>query len=214
MVNTGPHGGVIRLLELQLKRPLQWLICQLHANELPLRHLLRYLDGNTTGPSSFSGPIGKLLESCEQLPVGCFKKIEVALSKVNLEELSTDQNYLYQIRHAIFTGNCPTNLANKSPGKMSHARWLTTANRVLRTYVGTEKPSATLKNITEYILRVYGKVWFLVKSSPFCINGSQYLWKLIHFSRYLSHELKAVIDPVIGLLCKLLCEISEELLYY
>jgi len=37
-VNTGRTGGVIRLLELKVKRPLQWLVCLLYANELPLRH--------------------------------------------------------------------------------------------------------------------------------------------------------------------------------
>lgn len=54
-VNTGIKGGVIRLIELELKRPLQWFICQLHGNELTLRHLFQYLDGGTTGPHNFSG---------------------------------------------------------------------------------------------------------------------------------------------------------------
>lgn len=197
VVNTGPHGGVIHLLEAHFKRPLQWLICQLHANELPLRHMLRYLDGETKGPVSFSGPIGKLLELCEKLPVVNFKKIETELPNVNLAELSTDQKYLYLICQAISTGNCPPNLANKSPGKMSHARWLTTANRILRAYIGTETPSTNLQILVEYILKVYAKVWFLVKCSPLCTTGAQHLYKLIGFSRYLSDELKSVIDPVI-----------------
>lgn len=197
VVNTGPHGGVIHLLELHIKRPLQWLICQLHANELPLRHLVRYLDGNTSGPLSFTGPIGKLIETCERLPVVRYEKIEVDLPEVNLKELSTDQNYLYQICTAISTGNCPSNLANKSPGKLSHARWLTTANRILRAYIAIKNPSPSLKILTEYILRVYAKVWFLVKTVPFCTSGALHLWKLIQYSRYLSDELKAVVDPVI-----------------
>ena len=41
-VNTERSGGVIRLLEEHYKKPLQWLVCQLHANELPLRHLLHH----------------------------------------------------------------------------------------------------------------------------------------------------------------------------
>uniref|UniRef100_UPI00358EBD2F uncharacterized protein n=1 Tax=Myxine glutinosa TaxID=7769 RepID=UPI00358EBD2F len=40
-VNTGHTGGVIRQLEETFNRPLQWLVCLLHANELPLRHLYR-----------------------------------------------------------------------------------------------------------------------------------------------------------------------------
>ena len=38
VVNTGVKGGIVRLLELSLKRPVNWFICQLHANK-QLRHL-------------------------------------------------------------------------------------------------------------------------------------------------------------------------------
>ena len=43
-VNTGAVRGVIHLMEVRLGRPMQWLICLLHANELPLRHLIQKLD--------------------------------------------------------------------------------------------------------------------------------------------------------------------------
>jgi hypothetical protein len=49
-VNTGNVGGIIVLIEKELQKPLQWLVCQLHANELPLRHLIKHLDGETCGP--------------------------------------------------------------------------------------------------------------------------------------------------------------------
>jgi len=67
--NTGVNGGVIRRLELALNKPLQWVLCLLHANELPLRHLMTYLDGKTTSPQGFSGPIGSALSDCEHLPI-------------------------------------------------------------------------------------------------------------------------------------------------
>lgn len=44
-VNTGRKSGVIVLLEKYLQNPIQWLICQLYANELPLRHLFQHFDG-------------------------------------------------------------------------------------------------------------------------------------------------------------------------
>jgi len=78
-VNTGIKGGAIRLLEKEYNKPLQWLICLLHANELPLRHLLIHLDGSTTGPKAFSGPIGKALVNCPTLPVVAFEKLDVTL---------------------------------------------------------------------------------------------------------------------------------------
>jgi len=44
-----------------LGRVLQLIVCLLHHCELPFRHLFVKLDGTTTGPDSFSGPIGKLI---------------------------------------------------------------------------------------------------------------------------------------------------------
>lgn len=80
-VNTGIHAGIIRRIEISLKRPLQWFICLLHFNELPLRALFLHLDGRTCGPSQFTGKIGKLLPKCESLPIVNFVPIQFALSK-------------------------------------------------------------------------------------------------------------------------------------
>jgi hypothetical protein len=45
-----------------------WLVCMLHANELPLTHLFKQLNGGTIGPQIFSGPVGTLLMNGEKLP--------------------------------------------------------------------------------------------------------------------------------------------------
>ncbi len=58
-INRGWKKGVIHQIELHVGRPVQWAICLLHFNELPFRYLFHHLDGVTTGPKSFSGPIGK-----------------------------------------------------------------------------------------------------------------------------------------------------------
>ena len=78
-VNTGHARGVIRLLEVSLQRPLQWLVCLLHSNELPLRHLFLHLDGATIGPLGFYGPIGKALNSCMELAVVEFEPVQLSL---------------------------------------------------------------------------------------------------------------------------------------
>ena len=39
-VNTGIHNGALRHLEINLDKPVQLLVCLLHCNELPLRHLI------------------------------------------------------------------------------------------------------------------------------------------------------------------------------
>ena len=85
--NTGATGGIIRLLEKKLGKPLQWLPCQLHANELPLRHLMKHLDGPTTGPQGFAGVIGSALTRCELLPVCPFNPISSELPGVDNSRL-------------------------------------------------------------------------------------------------------------------------------
>ena len=197
VVNTGFKNGVIRALEWDLKRPLQWLICLLHANELPLRHLINHLDGKTTGPKGFSGNIGKTLDSCENLPVVEFEKIETILPLVDLQTINTDAKYLYEMCQAVSTGIVTEDLALKAPGKMSHSRWLTTANRVLRLYVATKEPSQNLKILTEFIIKVYAVCWFEIKCHWSCKDGARHLFSIISRSRYLPEELKKVIDPVI-----------------
>lgn len=61
--NTGAEGGVITRFEILLRRALQWLICLLHFNELPLRHFTEEIDGKYSGPRDFAGP-GKQLFEC------------------------------------------------------------------------------------------------------------------------------------------------------
>lgn len=196
-VNTGQHKGVIRLIEEELGKPLQWLVCMLHGNELPLRHLLQHLDGSTTGPRAFSGPIGKALPLCHLMPIVAFEKISVELPSVNLLCLSTDQKYLWEITSAVSCGEFSPALAQRNPGTLNHARWLTMANRVLRLFVSTSKPSEQLTILSTYIVRVYVPMWFSIKSKPSCKDGARHLWRTIHLSRYLPAELKGIIDPVL-----------------
>ena len=60
-------------MEKHLERTVQWLVCLLHANELPLRHLIEKLDG----PNVFSGPIGSSLTGCEELPIIKYVRVEL-----------------------------------------------------------------------------------------------------------------------------------------
>lgn len=154
ITNTGWLGGVMTLLEKHLQRPLQRMVCLLHFNELPLRHLIEELDGPTDGPESFSGELGVLLKHCTELPIVAFKSINCELPLINKKDLSTDQRYLHDMCSAISEGICTTNLSKRDPGKIVHSRWLTTANRYLRVYVSTKTPTKNLITIVTFILKV------------------------------------------------------------
>ena len=81
--NTGWKDGMIAHTERDLQKTLLWLICQLHGNELGLRHYFDHCDGGfgTSGPNSFNGPIGKAvtgeLHLCDTVK---FESIETSLN--------------------------------------------------------------------------------------------------------------------------------------
>lgn len=164
-------------LEKHLGRPMQWAVCLLHANELPLRHLFAKLDGSTSGLREFSGPIGKKLPLCEKMEVITYQPVAGNMPNLDdkiINELSTDQKYLYEICQAVASGICTLELANRQPGKMEHSRWLTFANRILRHYVSTNRPSKNLKAMVQYIMTVYAPVWFLIKVKPTLKDGMEH----------------------------------------
>ena len=76
-------------MELKLKKPFPWFLCQLHTNELPLRHLLQIFDGKTSGPKGFRGDIGKILNRCEKFDV-IFNSIPLDLPDMCQLDLSTN----------------------------------------------------------------------------------------------------------------------------
>lgn len=97
------------------------------------------------------------------MPIVSFEKIENNVPETNRSELSKDQQYLYDISKAIGTGDYPKELSVRNPGPLSHSRWLTTANRVLRLYISTPLPSDELKELVTFILKSYMPLWFQIK---------------------------------------------------
>ena len=132
--------------------------------ELPLRHLVLHLDGTTSGPTAFSGTIGKALAKCHDLSIVKFEarqnNLPNALHDVADLAISKDQQYLYNICKAIEIGAVTDSLTKKEPGPFFHSQWLTTANRILCLYVASTSLSTELVLLTVYVLRVYALVWF------------------------------------------------------
>ena len=82
-----------------------------------------------------------MLDGCGKLDVVNFKPVPFDLLDMNQTDLSTDQQYLYDIYQSVSAGKLNKGLANKNPAKMAHSRWLTIANRILRLYVSTVEAS-------------------------------------------------------------------------
>ena len=84
-----------------------------------------------------------------------------------IDDLSTDQQYGYNMVMSIRAGKVSLQILLLAIGKVSHARWLTTANRFLKLWVSKHnfkgKDLKNLETIVEFILAVYYPMWFAAK---------------------------------------------------
>ncbi|GBM11674.1 hypothetical protein AVEN_16974-1 [Araneus ventricosus] len=149
-----------------------------------------------TGPKSFSGPIGTQLTKCEKLPVVNFESNECEIPEIEWRILSKD-HYLLDISYAIKSGRSPEDLSVHESGPLSHSRWLTTVNIVLRLYLNIENPTDEHKILVSFILKSYMSVWFHIKKSKYFTNGPKHVFEVIESSRFLPENLLKVTDPAI-----------------
>ena len=187
-VNTGWKTGAIAELERNLEKPLQRLICLLHANELGLRHVYDLLDGGfgTSGPNSFKGEIGQTLtEDLYLQDVVDFAFIHTTLEDIPediVKDLSRDQLLLYRYAKAIACGRVPPSLAAQKPGGLNHSRWLTFCILLFILYTRTSHPSIALVKIVTFAIQVYTVMWFKIKVH----------WKFTMGPRHLFHTIELI----------------------
>ena len=188
-LNTGSKEGAIALLEKQLGKRLVWSICMLHTNELPLRHLIKHLDGPTGSGNTLTGPAGRLLPQTQSLqynpnftPFSCGEPL-VPLPPEVLADLSWDQQYGYKMLQALEAGSVPHSLQIMVIGPLDHSRWLTTANRFLdlwtRQHGLTGQDLENLRQICLFIVGVYYKQWFAIKRDHKLVDGPRHMLKQV-----------------------------------
>ena len=81
-VSVGKKNGTVSMLETFVGHKLNWFICLLHTNKMPLRRLLQKIDGNTSGTQQFSLITGESLETCKTLTLTNFTSVSVALPEM------------------------------------------------------------------------------------------------------------------------------------
>jgi hypothetical protein len=196
-LNTGFSGGLCACLENKLGRKLHLIGCFLHINELPLRHLIRDLDGGTVSGNKLSGPIGRLLDD-DQLyrmdpvqfePVPCTFERPVP----DLADLSDDQRMLLEYTVGISCGKVDEKFIKRKPGPLNHSRWLTTATRILILYTRTQDPSEILKILVTFIVTSYAPAWFLIKRTNNFTAGPAVFFKIIQGVKEVEQKVAAFI---------------------
>ena len=175
-VVTGKSKEFIASLETLIGRPLQWVICLLHLNELPIRHVFQNLDGVTSAPDSFSRPIGRQLNGAvSEWKVVKFKSIQNAkfsfIPNSLVDDLNSDQYHAYRICSAVMLKSVDANLEFLEVKGLNHSRWLTLGCRILQFYVAKEKPTGNLSTLAEFVIKVYFPGWFQIKFNNKITDG-------------------------------------------
>ena len=88
-------------------------------------------------------------------------------------------------------------------GKISHARWLTTANRFLRLWVSKHnfkgKDLKNLEMIVEFIVAVYYPMWFEAKIKHHLSNGPYLVLKQMNLiNHYTKPAVKRIVLPYVN----------------
>ena len=197
--NVGNEHGCLAYLERLLGHPVEWNICLLHGNELPLRALFKHHVGKTTGPNSFSGPLGEELKGeLNKLKVVRFARIKnddfPVLPEEVVADLGHDQEYLYDSSWGIIEGYFDDDLADRETGLFYIARWVTLMNRINRCYASKRNPCKALKRLTHIGILYYTPSWFTIKCNPDSKDGPKNLMKMIEFSRKLEPEEQTIVQ--------------------
>ena len=177
-LNTGWENGIITILEHSWDHNVVWIVCSLHIAELPLRKLIQKLDGKSLSGEKWSGPLGKLLNDVNKLPLNPnFTPItEFEMPEIPpdvLSGMSEDQKYLAKIIDILVTGVIPDQFERYEIGTLNLARWLTCASRICRLYISDlsglgleQKDLDTLLILVRFIIGGYFPFWMRLKSSP------------------------------------------------
>ena len=128
--NTGKNNGILRKIEEQLGRTLQWLVYELHINELPFRKYFSHVDGGQMiGPATSSGVIAKaIMFDPKDIPIVDFVPIAGQVVDVPDEvrkDLSTDQEYFLKACLTVQVGRDSSQytpfLQRCQPDNLNHA---------------------------------------------------------------------------------------------
>ena len=178
------------------------------------------MDGPTSGPDAWTGPIGKrIVEDVWLLPIVKFNPVPGKIQPIGeevLADLSRDQCLLYKLGMAVQTGVVSTDIAAATIGPPLHARWLTTAARdlrysqiysetnfffmkaiIFRDYMSTRQPSAKQKEIISLIVCFYIPNYFHIKTNPTIQDGAQNIFFMLTLSKELKPGSRATVERVL-----------------
>ena len=200
--NTGNKRGCFVLIENRLGRRLFRVVCVLHLNELPWRHVFVDIDGPTDSKNTFKGVIGKLLPKVEELEFNNrFKKIDDGPGLPDITEdvaadLSSDQKMLFMTFQSIRTGIIRPELHSLTPGPISHSRWLTHAIRTMLLHMKKHglqgKDKSNLTKLVHFLMTNYVVMWFTHKQRDTIEEAPRNLLKQVQLTSLLPKDIQTI----------------------
>lgn len=205
---SGTDGGAHHYIEGKLGRNLFRVLCNLHTNELPFRHLFIHEDGKTSGKECFKGPIGK---ACKVVKTYEVKQTFTAVKDGDsvpvlphevIQQLSWDQKCLYKLLHAVRSGKSNIDIINMKLAGLNHSRWLTLAIRVLYLYMCyhqlTQDETVKLNRLVHFIMTNYGPMWFAIKCKPFITDAPKHVFKQTKLLQLLPSDIINIVKPYVS----------------
>ena len=154
--------------------------------------MFRISDGELSGPETYTGKIGEIISAKGGLKRGKmvnFKQIKGLVKEVHPSYLNNkDVRLLYFLCLLVQSGPSCKNLVkyfNKKPGKVTGARWITTATNILMLYMQTKAPSKNLILLTKIIVNIYGPAIFDIKQNWHMSSGPKHIFTIIQNSKKL-----------------------------
>lgn len=165
---TGVHAS----LEKIHGRPFARLICFFHHLEKSFETMFLFYSGHTTGPSSYSGDVGKAIKGIvHREPIVAFEVLAISALLLLLDSvsdetfcnLSTDHQTFLGLVRIVITGAVDQRWAERRIGPMVTSWFTTTEARVLRAWLSDLDPSFEMRRITRYLVFVWAHVFILSK---------------------------------------------------
>ena len=201
--NTGWKGGAMAHLEKLLGHKCQWVVCNIHTLELLLKHLISSIDGPTSSKDGYTGNIGKLLSSVEAMKYNPnFRALPSGEEFMHIPDdvvakMSTDAKICYKLCHAVKSGTLPEDLQEIKCGPLSHARWLTSGERLV--YMWTRDHGLTgndfqvLKTLVKFCLEMYFKMYFDIKVKHNLVDAPLHIITMLRILRKQPKQVRDVV---------------------
>ena len=153
---------------------------------------LIFSDGEPTGPETWSGLIGDAIGGKNGLiRMSMNPRFKKVPGLVNFEDVhksllqNNDISNLFHLCLLIQEGPKSKHIKifNCEPGKVTQARWITTANNILVHYMQSFSPSNELRLLVRIVVNLYAPSIFQIKKDFHVSNGPRHLFNLFSLAK-------------------------------